>query len=244
MDNGIWATWYDIAPEDEQRFNDWLHAIYLPSLQSIPGYAWVAQYFNTRGGQAMVEYEKIVTRPTEEIGEGGQYVILVGAASPHTFFTPYFRDLAERPEHREMLALRKGVRTAIFAEEARINGPAAASYRPGSTPAPAIQFGSYRVKSVEQEFGLAQWYAQYRFPHMAQMPGCVMTRKLLCVAGWVKHGILYEFESLEARMKYFEEPHEALALDPEEWTGKIFRSTIHTPGSPVIGERRWPPCRV
>jgi hypothetical protein len=76
---------------------------------------------------------------------------------------------------------------------------------------------------------------------MAQMPGCIAARKLLCVAGWVKHAILYEFTSLEARMNEFEEPHEALALDPGEWTGRVVRYTIHTPGSPLVGARTWPP---
>jgi hypothetical protein len=242
MDSGIWATWYNLDPEHEDVFLKWMHGTYLPKLKAVPGYAWAAHYFNTRGGPAMIEYDKIVTRAEEEIGSGGQYVVIVGAASPHTFFKPFFREVIETEEHREMLALRRGVRTAVFVEEARVNGPSAANFLPGSTPAPAIQFGSYRIKSTEEEFGLAQWYAKYRFPHMSQMPGCVATRKLLCVAGWVKHGILYEFESLEARMKYFEEPHEALALDPNEWTGRIFRSTIHTPGSPVVGQRIWPPC--
>lgn len=242
MDAGVWATWYDIDPADEERFLDWMHGTYIPFLMQLPGYAWAAHYFNQRGGPAMREYDKIVTRELEkEIGSGGQYVLLVGAGSPHTFFKPDFRKVAQADSHREFLALRKGVRTVIMSEEARVDGPAGIHRMPGSTPAPAIQFGTYRIKSVEQEFGLAEWYAQYRFPYMSQMPGHVRSRKFVCIAGWAKHGIMYEFESLDARMKYFEEPHESLALDPKEWTGKIVRATIHTPGSPVIGQRIWPP---
>ena len=41
----------------------------------------------------------------------------------------------------------------------------------------------------------------------------------------------------------FEEPHEALAVDPKEWTGRIVRYTIHTPGSPTVGQRIWPPVK-
>lgn len=242
MDHGMWATWYDLDKADEERFLAWMHGTYIPFLKQIPGYAWVAHYFNQRGGPAMREYDKIVTRTTEEeLGTGSQYVLLVGAGSPHTFFKPLVSEAAEPEEHRSMLALRKGVRTAVMAEEARVDGPAGAHRLPGSVPAPAIQFGTYRIKSVQQEFDLAEWYAQYRLPHMARMPGHVRSRKFMCVAGWAKHGIMYEFESLEARMKHFEEPHEALALDPAEWTGRIFRGTIHTPGSPVIGQRIWPP---
>ena len=76
---------------------------------------------------------------------------------------------------------------------------------------------------------------------MAQMPGSIASRKLLCVAGWAKHAVMYEFTSLEARLANFEEPHESHALDPKEWTGRIVRYTIHTPGSPTVGQRIWPP---
>jgi hypothetical protein len=76
---------------------------------------------------------------------------------------------------------------------------------------------------------------------MAQASSCIAARKLLSVSGWAKHSILYEFTSLEGRMKDFEEGHEELALDPKQWTGRIARTTIHAPGSPTVGERIWPP---
>jgi len=242
MDHGIWATWYDLADTERERFLGWLHGAYLPFLKQEPGYAWVAHYENTGGGAAMRAVgDTILTRPGEAIGQGGQYVMLVGAPSPHTFLNPFAPDLALPAGFREMLVLHREVRTAIFAEEVRVNGPAARERPPGTAPGPAIQMGSFRVRSVEEEFDLARWYAQYRLPHMAQMPGCIAARKLLCVAGWVKHAILYEFSSLEARLNEFEEPHEALALDPAEWTGRVVRYTIHTPGSPLVGVRTWPP---
>ena len=112
MDHGVWATWYDIDKADEARFLDWIHGTYIPFLMQIPGYAWAAHYFNQRGGPAMREYDKIVTRTMdEEIGTGGQYVLLVGAGSPHTFFKPLIREVAEPDEYRSMLALRRGVRS-------------------------------------------------------------------------------------------------------------------------------------
>jgi len=88
---------------------------------------------------------------------------------------------------------------------------------------------------------LAQWYAHQRMPVMARMPGAVQTRKFLCSVGWAKHAILYEFESLEARTREFEVPHESKVTDPQHWTGRIVRTMLHTPGSPVVGERIWPP---
>jgi hypothetical protein len=242
MDNGIWATWYDLAEDSRGRFLAWLHGSYLPALRQRPGYAWVAHYHNTHGGEAMRHVgDKIVTRPTDEMGQGSQFLMLVGAPSPHTFLNPSVLEPEKDADVRDMLALRQGVRTAIFSEETRVSGPAIRHRAAGTAPAPAIQMGSFRVRSIEEEFDLGCWYAQYRLPHMAQMPGSVASRKLLSVAGWAKHAILYEFTSLEARMQNFEEPHEALAIDPKEWTGRVVRYTIHTPGSPFVGKRLWPP---
>jgi hypothetical protein len=175
------------------------------------------------------------------MGQGSQYLMLVGAPSPHTFLNPSVLEPEKATDVRDMLALRQGVRTAIFSEETRVSGPAIRHRAAGTTPAAAIQMGSFRVRSIEEEFDLGCWYAQYRLPHMAQMPGSVASRKLLSVAGWAKHAILYEFTSLDARMQNFEEPHEALAIDPKEWTGRVVRYTIHTPGSPFVGQRLWPP---
>lgn len=244
MDLGIWATWYDLGDETRDRFLDWLHGIYLPALQQRPGFAWVAHYRNQGGGAAMRDVgANILTRPDGNIGNGSQYLVLVGAPSPHTFLAPLALGIETEDRFKDMLSLRRGVRSAIFSEEARVSGPAIGKRPQGGTPGPAIQMGSFRVRSPEEEFDLGCWYAQYRMPHMAQMSGCIATRKLNCVAGWVKHAILYEFESLEARLQNFEEPHEALALDAEEWTGRVVRYTIHTPGSPVIGPRLWPPVQ-
>ena len=242
MDNGIWATWYDLDDGTRDRFLDWLHADYLPALKQRPGYAWIAHYRNEVGGPAMRHLgQDILARPDEDVGSGTQFLMLVGAASPHVFLAPSVMEPEIPPQFRDMLALRRGLRTAIFAEEARVSGPAARSRPPGTTPAPGIQMGSFRVRSLEEEFDLGCWYAQYRLPHMAQAPGSVGTRKLLSVAGWAKHSILYEFTSLEARLKNFEEPHESLSADPKEWTGRVVRYTIHAPGSPFVGTRIWPP---
>ena len=241
MDTGIWTTWYDLPEQSRDRFLNWLHASYLPALRQRSGYSWVAHYVNTHGGAAMRHVgNSILTRPQEEIGNGSQYLVLVGASSPHTFLKPSVLEIEASSDIRAMLALRQGVRVAIFAEETRVNGPAIGHRAPGTAPAPGIQMGSFRVRSTEEEFDLGCWYAQYRMPHMAQMPGSVASRKLLSVAGWAKHAVLYEFTSLDARLQNFEEPHESLAVDPKEWTGRVVRYTIHTPGSPFVGQRIWP----
>jgi hypothetical protein len=241
MDNAIWATWYNLADETRESYLEWAHGTYLPFLKQLPGYAWVAHYRHEGGGAKMKRVaESIVGHTDEDIGDGCQYVALVGAPSAHTFFKPALSEIKFPDVFAKMLALRQGVRTAIFTEEARVTGPAASQGNPGSTPGPYIQMGSFRMRSPEQEFDLGRWYAQFRLPYMAQMPGCIGTRKLICVAGWAKHAVLYEFESAEMRLKHFEEPHESLSLDKTHWSSQITGNTVHTPGSPTIGPRIWP----
>jgi len=242
MDQAIWATWYDLPEGDKQNYLNWLHQCHLPELLQRPGYIWAAHYEITGGGESMQVISDRLVRPDEnEIGGGTNYVVLVAAASPHVFFKPCVLDVFADMDStsKEMLALRQGGRTNIFIEEARLNGPEFDQMAPGTTPGPAIQMGSFRVRSLEEEFDLGCWYAQYRFPAMARMPGCIATRKLVSVVGWAKHAVLYEFTSLEERLNAFEK-HEALGLNDTEWTNRIHEYTIHVPGSPSIGKRIWP----
>ena len=101
------------------------------------------------------------------------------------------------------------------------------------TPGPAIQMGSYRMTTPEAEIGIGEWYAQFRLPKLARTPGCLRVRKLVGIAGWAKHAILYEFTSLEDRRQNIEKPY-------DEWTARAVKSTIHAPGSPAVGARTWP----
>lgn len=142
MDTGIWATWYNLADDTRDAYLEWAHGTYLPFLKQLPGYAWVAHYRHEGGGPKMKRVEETVVGHTDEdIGAGYQYVMLVGAPSAHTFFHPALSEIELPDSFRERLALRQGVRTAIFTEEARVSGPAAAQASPGSTPGPYIQMG-------------------------------------------------------------------------------------------------------
>lgn len=241
METGFWATWYDLDPADATEHLDWLHADYLPQVSTRPDVAWVAHYRYVGGGAQMAEVKsRVVTHTDDDIGRGTQYLMLVAARTPHAFFAPRFDAWPESPGSAERLAQRRGTRSAAFVQEARFEGPASPGPCDPSPPAPAIQMGTLRARSIEAEFDLIAWYAQYRLPSMARMTGCVRTRKLACIAGWPGHGILYEFESLAARLEHFERGHESLALDQAHWTGRITRASWHAPGSPFIGERTWP----
>jgi hypothetical protein len=242
VDLGLWATWYDVDAADEASFVEWTHSTYLPFLQQQPGIAWAAHYANKGGGATMKELQTDPSRRGgHDLPTGCQYVLLVGAASSYTFFNPWVLEMALPDGFAEQLAKRKRDRTEIYAEEARVDGNATEHRQWGSTAAPTIQFGTYNMRDQDAENMLGRWYSQQRLPLMSRMNCCVRTRKLMSSVGWAKHAVLYEFSSLEARMREHEEPHESKTLDPDAWTGKIAASAAYPPGSPFVGERIWPP---
>jgi len=242
MDQGIWATWYDLEEGDRARFLDWMHGEYAPSLQSRPGFAWVAHYESDGGGADMAKVRARVWHTDAEVPGGTQFLLLVGAPSTHTFYTPNVvqRERAETGRTGEMLALRRGTRSCIFLEEARVNGPSGHLRPLGTTPGAAIQMGSFRTRNFDDESDAGSWYAQDRLPRMAGMAGCIGARKLACVAGWPKHGILYEWVSLQARLEGFEKTVEVAGLDATSWTARLWRNIDHAPGSPTVARRIWP----
>ncbi len=245
MDQAIWATWYDLPDGGREEYLDWLHGEYLPQLQTRPGIAWAAHYESQGGGADMHKVRENFPQSVgmEGVGDGTQFLMLAGAVEPWTLLAPSIVDEenALTGTARQMLDLRQGVRPCIFSVFARIDGPEMDQRPAGTTPGPAIQMGSFRTAKLENEFDVGAWYAQYRLPAMARMPGCIAARVMLSVAGWAKYSVLYEFTSLEARLQNFEKPHEALALDEQEWSGRVVRYTMHTPGSPTVGLRIWPP---
>lgn len=240
MDQGIRAVWYDLPEDGKEEYLSWLHEDYLPSVLQRPGILWAAHYEVTGGGASMDKVGEILARAGDDVPTGQEYVLLVGAGSPHVFFKPIYEEVdAQDPTTEKMLGHRVGERICVFTEEARINGPDFDYRAPDTTPGPAIQMGSFRADSLENEADLAAWYAQYRLPAMARMKGSIATRKMVSVVGWAKHSVMYEFTSLEDRHEYFQN-HESLALDETVWTNKIINYTIHAPGSPSIGHRIWP----
>ena len=109
MDRGIWAIWYDIATAQRAAYLEWFHEVHIPEKLARPGYLWAAHYELTREG----------THPG--------YLALFGGNSTHTFFNPSPRQLLTRQsaQTKEFMGMRRNSSAAIFAEEVRIDGPAA-----------------------------------------------------------------------------------------------------------------------
>ena len=235
----IWATWYDLPEATKDDHLGWLHGSYLPALAGRAGYAWVAHYaILPRVQNPMFVRDPSRQKDGADIGDGTQFLLLDGAGSPHAFLDGGAPLPGQEDEPK--LLERGGARSCIFLEEERVAGPDHDAAAAGGTSAPAIQMGSFRMKSLEDEMALGAWYAQARLRSMENMPGCVATRKLVSTAGWAKHGVLYEFVSLEQREKYFFKALDKWGKEDIAWSREVIETTVHAPGSPSVGERTWP----
>lgn len=241
MDQGIWATWYDFPEDGKNEFLSWIHEEYLPTALSRPGYLWAAHVENRWDSERKKEIRKRLTHIDELdpslLGGGNSFLMLFGAASPEVFLDPSPENLERSWTDREceMFGRRSGVRSCIFMEYGRVEGPEPRK-GPGITPGPIIQVGTFNINHHENEMDLAAWYAQLRNPRMSRMTGCIGARNLISVAGWAKHAIFYEFVSFDAIDRYFTTP------DPEnpEWSNRVVGNLVHAPGSPSLGKRIWP----
>ncbi len=244
IDPSLWITWYDLAPEDTEAYLTWLHESYLPKLLRQTGIVNAAHYASVKKAAS---HPRETTDSTVPVGNG--YILIVGAKSPHVFAKSARKYARGRPEtefleavlseeDRGMLARRRNTRVCITTEEARTAGPEDRSGEDGML-APCIQLGSFNAASPEAEEEMLSWYAQWRMPALEQAPGCIAIRKMLSVAGWAKHLVLYEFTSLEARAEY---PAYLKALAPEmaAWNESATAQLTHAPGSPSVAQRLWP----
>ena len=236
MDRGIRATWYDLPSQGKDEYISWLHEEHIPRMLERPGCLWAAHVENDMSPEREQSINSRLTHISDSsVPAGNQYLMLYGAASPHVFADPSPAEVRAclNRDDQQMLARRVAPRSCIFVEVDRVEGPEAKSRRPGITPGPIIQFGSFNINAVENEDELETWYARSRLPLMAPMPGCVGARKLVSISGWAKHAILYEFVSLEAVRQHF--------VDTDPWSGEVVANLVHGPHSPSLGMRIWPP---
>ncbi|HKA46488.1 MAG TPA: hypothetical protein VKF40_31125 [Burkholderiales bacterium] len=241
MDTGVWVTWYDLAESGRDEYCAWLHGAFMPQLLARPGYRWAAHYATVDKGVRRTNARDTRNNTDDPtVPRGDRFLLLVGADNADVFGNPTPTALqAQQPaQGRKMLALRSGERMNIFVEAGRVEGPEAKDYREGMLLAPCIQVGAYNCPWQDEEEMLA-FYSQWRMPAMGRTTGCVRIRKLASVAGWAKHGILYEFISLEARNQHFI-GHEDAHPDMKAWGDKVTKRLTHAPGSSTLATRLWP----
>ena len=235
-DLGLWVTWYDLPEAGRSDHLAWLHDTYIPRLLKQPGYLWAAHYSSIADPTA----SRVKHTNDPAVSTGSAYILVVGAEDSNVFGNPAPDELhaALSQEQKKMLAMRTGERMNIFAEAARVTGPGAKDYKDGMTLAPCIQFGTYNI-DTRKEVDVLAWYTQLQMPNMTVAPGCIRTRKLASVSGWAKMGILYEFASVDIRLKTFGAGRGG--GQPHKWQGTA-SELIHAPGSPNVARRIWPPA--
>ncbi len=241
MDRALWISWYDLPDNGRDAYLKWAHETYIPRLIKRPGFLWGAHFQCEvtvpmsgvpRGAPGRLRHtdDPVVPR-------GNTYILIFGAENAHAFAHPTPRKLhAELPqEDRKMLATRVGERVNIFTDENSIGGPEAGKRDPRQALSPCIQLGSFNAGSADED-EILDWYANWRLPSMNKLPGCVGIRKLVSVSGWAKHGVIYEFVSLQERNKHFPE-HEKSNPGMDAWTDRLVRQLLHAPGSPCVAQR-------
>lgn len=237
MDRGIWATWYDIPEEGIDEYISWLHEVHLPKVLKRPGYLWAAHVKNivTEEREA-AKRGRLTHTDDKSVPTGIQYLMLFGALEPTVFLNPSPEQLEEKmtSDEREMLGRRENARSCVFMEHHRIAGPEVNTRAPGITPGPAIQLGSFNINAIENEDELGCWYSQERMPRLMKMKGCVGARNLVSVSGWAKHAIMYEWISMDSLKENF-------ITEKIPRSRKAVSTLVHSPSSPSLGERIWPP---
>ena len=240
MDRGLWITWYDLPDSGRDAYLSWLHDVHIPRLLKFPRVLWAAHYAADTTIKPVAHLRHTDDR---SVPTGNSYILLVGAEDAHAFagLTPYKFSSQLSTADKKMLAMRTGERVNIMTEEARHDGMEANQREPGVALSPCIQLGSFGAGAADEDEVLA-WYAFYRLPAMATLPGSVGIRKMVSVSGWAKHGVIYEFVSKQARAEHFR-AHEAGDAGMAAWTKSLVPKLIHAPGSPVVAERIWPPVQ-
>jgi hypothetical protein len=220
----------------------WLHGTYLPALLKRRGYLWAAHYESQdlEGGADNYKRYKHIDDPA--VGKGYHYMLLVGAGDANVFGDPVPSVLnAALPEEgKKMLSMRVAARENIFTETGRREGRALGAYKEGMMGAPCIQVGSFDCPT-EFEEEMHAGYVLERMPKMCATASCVRTRKLASVAGWAKHGIIYEFASKEG---FDRDYAPAVANSPLGFNGhSVVPELVHAPNGPNSALRIWPLVR-
>jgi hypothetical protein len=226
---------------DELHTSDylsWLHCEHLPQLSTQSGLNWIGHYKIRRKPNLLVEGTPKQRRETTEIIPSGSQYILLESASTEDLINPddVYLSLQQAPK----LKLRKNWREAIFIEEARVNGPTHNAATRDQFAPPAMQLGNFIVCNPESEKDLALYYRKHRFLQVQSTHGCRGARKYVSLMGWPKHGIFYEFETIEPGEVLFEARMNAARPDLK-WAGAHpLDIVIHAPNAPHAGERIWP----
>ena len=238
MSDVLRIEWFDINESANDDFLVWFHGSYLPELQSQIGISWVGNYDIVEPVGPNNPKKKESDNPS--IPPGKDFVTITAAPSASVFFKKDNVIETLELKYAEQFRQRINYRQAIFIEEESVSGPEHRAMPSGTGAPPAMQIGNYNTVSPNDELELARWYRQERFPRLSVTEGMIKGRKLLSLAGWLKHGVLWEFTSMRDDESSFE-PRFIAADREENWQGRhVLEFVIHAPHGPHAGRRIWP----
>lgn len=245
MDRALRASWYDLPADRAAEYLAWAHGSYLAALLKRQGCLWAAHYATVEKKQRPANARESTLRKCNDpaVQKGRQYIMIIGASDANVFGEPDWRklDAALPAVDQQMLALRQHEYVNVMVEAARVEGPAAKTYGDGMQPPPCIQFGNFNIDWRDEPDVLA-WYANWRMPAARELPGVIRTRRLCSIAGWAKHGVFYEFTSLEMRNAHFL-PHEDAHPEIKAYSDLMVQKLTHAPASSTLATRLWPPVQ-
>ena len=242
MSEVLKAEWFDLDEDSQSDVLQWLHKTYLPAVQASSGVGWVGHYAIVKSpSKGYIDGAPEKTETTDPtLATGWQNVVLTAGLSAEVFFGQDNALDALAQTYSAQLSDLKNFRSAVFLEEQVVNSPEQRAAPYGMGPPPAMQLGHYNTNTPEDDLELARWYRSERFSRVSVTPGMIRGRKLLSIAGWAKHGVLWEFTDLPDGDYSFE--HRFVAADRgDSWTGRhVLEYVTHGYGSPNAGRLIWP----
>lgn len=233
MDRAIWAITYDLAadlsPSRRADYLAWFHETHIPEKLARPGYVWAAHY-------RLVGADLAKRGAENEARRAESYLALFAGATSRVFFDPSLSQLKERQDDltRTMIGCRSTAQAFILTEEWREE---AAGGVDGPPPA-VVDLSLFDVQGGKESIGadeaVGAWAAQELAPRLSGAPGLVALRKLICVQGPARHGILLGFGDLGARNAA------AAEIAATEGGRRLAETTKPHARSPVVGLRVWP----
>ena len=227
MDRAIWAITYDLSADlSSARRADylaWFHETHIPEKLARPGYVWAGHY-------RLVDGDRAKRGAGDTAGQAESYLALFAGATSRVFFDPSLSQLKERQDDltRAMIGCRSNAQAFILAEEWHQVGA-----RGAERTAPAVvDLSLFDWPGGEEAVGA--WAAQELAPRLVDAPGLVWLRKLTCVQGPVRHGVLLGFADLGAREA------SAATIAETEGARRLKASAKFHARSPVVGQRVWP----
>ena len=224
MSKTLYASWLD---GDRDQI-----AEYMDVLRSVPGVEQTAVYQPAPRSEAMQAAQRRVSRLDAPEMESANAWMLAEVEGPVVGLT-ITEKVGPRPEQRVADGpARIVVSQMLFHQTNDVPGVE----KGDGGFAPAVQFGALSTMSVDTEWKLLDWYERLRLQTVETIPGMIRTRRFVSIAGKARFAVLYEFLSVEARLKGFEEHHEWRGADPHNpW--QLSEFALHCPGAPFVGAR-------